>query len=108
GDDERDMKSLIKENENLKSQVTDLVADHELLLEENENLKSQVATLVEENFQKAVPSNPRNSTIVSLNDDVNNEKKLISDIKELQDMLDDFTMVQGSGYKIKDQNVASL
>src|SRR3984957_3906342 len=37
-----------------------------------------------------------------------NEKFLISDIEELQEMLDDFLMVQRTGCKINKQNAASL
>ncbi|CAB4421905.1 unnamed protein product [Rhizophagus irregularis] len=68
----------------------------ELMKRENENLKVQVKELIKENSkQQAALDN------VSWDDDEShNSKKLIQDITDLQDMLKNFTMVQGSDYKI--------
>ncbi|RGB27132.1 hypothetical protein C1646_719422, partial [Rhizophagus diaphanus] len=65
----------------------------------NENLKAQVKELIKENSNQQAALG--NLTNVFWNDDKShNSKKLIQGITDLQDMLKDFTMVQGSNYKI--------
>ncbi|CAG8534016.1 13635_t:CDS:1 [Funneliformis mosseae] len=77
------------------------------LLKENENLKNQILSLKKENSQQQAALG--NITNVSWNhDDPNNASKLISDIEELQDLLSDFTMVQGGDYKINDMTSGNL
>ncbi|CAB4438825.1 unnamed protein product [Rhizophagus irregularis] len=71
--------------------------DQEILLRENESLKNQIAVLSEKISQIG------NSTILE-----DGKKQLIDDITELQDILSDFTMVQGSDYKIIDEPATSL
>ncbi|CAI2174730.1 1671_t:CDS:1 [Funneliformis geosporum] len=77
------------------------------LLKENEKLKNQILALKKENSQQQAALG--NITNVSWNyDDPNNAAKLISDIEELQDLLSDFTMVQGGDYKINDMTSENL
>jgi hypothetical protein len=96
----------IKEGVEVKKSQQQVVLDNktrndnqviETLLEEIESLKNQVVILTE-----------KNSQVVSLDDDMSSKKNLISDIHELIDMLSDFTMIQGSNYKINDETVTSL
>ncbi|PKY52335.1 hypothetical protein RhiirA4_447216 [Rhizophagus irregularis] len=107
---------ILSENKSLENQIVGLVDNNsqignstiledelqgtrdtqELMKRENENLKVQVKELIKENSkQQAALDN------VSWDDDEShNSKKLIQDITDLQDMLKNFTMVQGSDYKI--------
>ncbi|CAB4445614.1 unnamed protein product [Rhizophagus irregularis] len=79
----------------------------ELMKRENENLKAQVKELIKENSKQQAALD--NLTNVSWNDDEShNLKKLIQDITDLQDMLTDFTMVQGSDYKINSDKANAL
>ncbi|POG61147.1 hypothetical protein GLOIN_2v1706311 [Rhizophagus irregularis DAOM 181602=DAOM 197198] len=78
----------------------------ELLKSENENLKAQVEDLINESSKQVALDNLTN---LSLNDDgLYNSRKLIQDIRDLQDMLSDFTMVQGSDYKIINDEANAL
>ncbi|RGB22522.1 hypothetical protein C1646_730416 [Rhizophagus diaphanus] len=78
----------------------------ELLKRENENLKAQVEDLINESSKQVVLDNLTN---LSRNDDgPYDSKKLIKDITELQDMLSDFTMVQGSDFKIINNGANAL
>ncbi|CAB4438871.1 unnamed protein product [Rhizophagus irregularis] len=84
--DIQDIRELLKKNEELTAQVTDLI---------KENSKQQAAL--------------GNLTNVSWNDDdPHNSKKLIKGITDLQDMLSDFTMVQGSDFKIINEEANAL
>ncbi|GBC08146.1 hypothetical protein RclHR1_07930003 [Rhizophagus clarus] len=74
--------------------------DLEILLKENENLKDQINNLSEKNPQIINP--------LILEDNINGKKQLIDDITDLQDILSDFTMVQGGDYKIIDEPASSL
>jgi hypothetical protein len=111
GNSQQDNQELLKiENENLKVQLSDLMKerdDQEFLKRENERLRNQVTDLIRENSQHQAALG--NLTNVSWNDDdPHNSKKLIKDITDLQDMLSDFTMVQGSDFKIIDETAAVL
>ncbi|PKB96435.1 hypothetical protein RhiirA5_434845 [Rhizophagus irregularis] len=107
---------ILSENKSLENQIVGLVDNNsqignstiledelqgtrdtqELMKRENENSKVQVKELIKENSkQQAALDN------VSWDDDEShNSKKLIQDVTDLQDMLKNFTMVQGSDYKI--------
>ncbi|PKY36659.1 hypothetical protein RhiirB3_510884, partial [Rhizophagus irregularis] len=108
---------ILSENKSLENQIVNLADNNsqignstiledelqgtrdiqELLKSENENLKAQVEDLINESSKQVVLDNLTN---LSWNDDgPYNSKKLIKDITELQDMLSDFTMVQGSDFK---------
>ncbi|EXX76485.1 hypothetical protein RirG_032700 [Rhizophagus irregularis DAOM 197198w] len=77
------------------------------LLKKNEELTAQVKDLIKENSKQQVALG--NLTNVSWNDDdPHNPKKLIGDITDLQDLLSDFTMVQGSDYKIINDDANAL
>ncbi|CAI2184963.1 9436_t:CDS:1 [Funneliformis geosporum] len=71
------------------------------------DLKEQIKTLKEENSQQQAAL----GNIINVSwddDDSNNTGKLIADIEELQDMLSDFTMVQGSDFKVNIDAATSI
>ncbi|CAB5125633.1 unnamed protein product [Rhizophagus irregularis] len=117
---------ILSENKSLENQIVNLADNNsqignstiledelqgtrdiqELLKSENENLKAQVEDLINESSKQVVLDNLTN---LSWNDDgPYNSKKLIKDITELQDMLSDFTMVQGSDFKIINEEANAL
>ncbi|PKC55922.1 hypothetical protein RhiirA1_446704 [Rhizophagus irregularis] len=99
-----DNKSQIGNSVSLEDESRDT---QELKKRENENLKTQVKELIKENSKQQAALD--NLTNVFWNDDEShNSKKLIQDITDLQDMLTDFTMVQGSDYKINNNEANSL
>ncbi|CAB5353847.1 unnamed protein product [Rhizophagus irregularis] len=115
---------ILSENKSLENQIVGLADNksqignsviledesrdtQELKKRENENLKTQVKELIKENSKQQAALD--NLTNVFWNDDEShNSKKLIQDITDLQDMLTDFTMVQGSDYKINNNEANSL
>ncbi|GBC08149.1 hypothetical protein RclHR1_07930006 [Rhizophagus clarus] len=103
---------VLKENAMFKNQTSNLKKensqdDQESLKRENEKLRAQITDLIKENSQQQVALG--NLTNLSWNDDdPNNSKKLIRDITDLQDMLSDFTMVQGNDYKINNEAATAL
>ncbi|CAB4494374.1 unnamed protein product [Rhizophagus irregularis] len=97
--------STILEDSN--KQLIEGTQDIRELLKKNEELTAQVKDLIKENSKQQAALG--NLTNVSWNDDdPHNSKKLIKDITDLQDMLSDFTMVQGSDYKIIDDEANPL
>ncbi|CAB4381830.1 unnamed protein product [Rhizophagus irregularis] len=116
---------ILSENKSLENQIVGLADNNsqignstiledelhtqniqELLKSENENLKAQVEDLINESSKQVALDNLTN---LSLNDDgLYNSRKLIQDIRDLQDMLSDFTMVQGSDYKIINDEANAL
>ncbi|CAG8485768.1 5119_t:CDS:1 [Funneliformis caledonium] len=71
------------------------------------NLQEQIKALKEENSQQQAAL----GKIINVSwddDDCNSSAKLISDIEELQDMLTDFTMVQGSDFKVNKDSATNL
>ncbi|CAI2169095.1 5874_t:CDS:2 [Funneliformis geosporum] len=81
--------------------------EESILKEQIKTLKEENKTLKEENLQQQAVLD--NVIKVSCDyDDSNNTAKLIADIEELQDMLSDFTMVQGSDFKVNIDVATSL
>ncbi|CAG8454029.1 13054_t:CDS:1 [Funneliformis caledonium] len=71
------------------------------------NLQEQIKSLNEENSQQQAALG--NVINVSWDDDDSNStSRLISDIEELQDMLTDFTMVQGSDFKVNKDSATNI
>ncbi|CAG8576780.1 12463_t:CDS:2 [Funneliformis mosseae] len=71
------------------------------------NLQEQIKSLKEENSQQQAALG--NVINVSWDDDDSNSTaRLISDIEELQDMLTDFTMVQGSEFIVNKDSATNL
>ncbi|PKY33876.1 hypothetical protein RhiirB3_532646 [Rhizophagus irregularis] len=121
---DENQEKILSENKSLENQIVGLADNksqignsviledesrdtQELKKRENENLKTQVKELIKENSKQQAALD--NLTNVFWNDDEShNSKKLIQDITDLQDMLTDFTMVQGSDYKINNNEANSL
>ncbi|CAB5125325.1 unnamed protein product [Rhizophagus irregularis] len=97
--------STILEDSN--KQLIEGTQDIQVLLKKNEDLTAQVKELIKENSKQQAALG--NLTNVSWNDDdPHNSKKLIKGITDLQDMLSDFTMVQGSDFKIINEEANAL
>ncbi|CAB4381860.1 unnamed protein product [Rhizophagus irregularis] len=97
--------STILEDSN--KQLIEGTQDIRELLKKNEELTAQVEDLKKENSKQQAALG--NLTNVSWNDDdPHNSKKLIKDITDLQDMLSDFTMVQGSDFNIINDEANAL
>jgi hypothetical protein len=95
---------IIDEEEN------DLSLDNPIeLKKEIESLRKQNSKLNQENshYQAALGNMTNTGTRLS-DQDPNNATQLISDIKELQHLLEDFTIVQGPEYKINEKKSMEL
>ncbi|GBC41225.2 hypothetical protein GLOIN_2v1698514 [Rhizophagus irregularis DAOM 181602=DAOM 197198] len=100
-------KKLIGNSTILEDELQGTRDTQELSKRENENLKAQVIELIKENSKQQAALD--NLTNAFWNDDeLHNSKKLIQYITDLQDMLTDFTMVQGSDYKIINNEANAL
>ncbi|RGB41355.1 hypothetical protein C1646_685575 [Rhizophagus diaphanus] len=88
---------ILSENESLENQIVDL-ADNKLQIGNSAILKDESRDTQE--LEKRENENLKTQS--------HNTKKLIQDITDLQDMLTDFTMVQGSDYKINNNEANSL
>ncbi|CAB4494378.1 hypothetical protein RhiirA1_412126 [Rhizophagus irregularis] len=93
---------IVDEEEN------DLSVDNPIeLRKEIESLRKQNIKLVQENSHYQATLGKMTNTRLS-DQDPNNATQLISDIKELQHLLEEFTIVQGPDYKINEKKSMEL